>query len=66
MTVSVAKQTMMQQHSTTHLIGLTATSNKIIIHAQPNKVLLIVVAIEDSGSSANFGVPQAQGAVCGG
>ncbi len=58
---------MIKQHiAAPHLIGLTATRNEIIIHAQPHKVLLIVVAVEDSGGSASFGVPEAQGAVCGG
>ena len=47
------------------LIGFRATSYKISIHTQPNKVLLVGVALEDSGSCAGLGVPQPQGAVSG-
>ena len=49
----------------TCLIGLTPTSYEVSIHTQPNKILLVVVATEDSGGCAGFGVPQSQGAVSG-
>ena len=48
-----------------YLVGFTPTSNEISINTQANKILLIVVATEDSGSCAGLGVPQPQGTVSG-
>ena len=63
---SVTLQAAIGQRCRAHLIRLAATSNEIAVNTQADKVLLVVVTVEDSGSSAGLGVPEAQGAVSGG